>query len=358
MNVGFYSFLAIQGNQGKHEYYLIQCPLRLIPRLFIFDEAEVPAHLRKSRSLDASRVADLVEYLSTQPDDYIIAPLVATIDKNVIFDSLTADQPELGRLQISLDAQLIIHDGQHRRAAIQQLLSKTAMLSNDTVPVMLFPDPQLIRASRIYTDLNQAPVHRSRSQRVLHDQNDLAILVRQFVDEIPLFQNLTELEKTTISNRSSALFTLSAIYQATQALLGVGSSDEVSLDEVTVARELWQELGEIISEWQQVIRREVTPSFLREHFVHSHTVTLLAIAMAAHDLIESYPLHWKERLHKLGQVDWSRENTALWEGRAMVRGRMSKARDSVNLSAIAIKRALDLEITEKENDLEQRLLIS
>jgi DNA sulfur modification protein DndB len=72
--------------------------------------------------------------------------------------------------------------------------------------------------------------------------------VSQFVDEIPLFQNLTELEKTTISNRSSALFTLSAIYQATQALLGVGSSDEVSFDKVAIAREFWQELGEIISE--------------------------------------------------------------------------------------------------------------
>jgi DNA sulfur modification protein DndB len=80
--------------------------------------------------------------------------------------------------------------------------------------------------------------------------------------------------------------------------------------------------------------------------------------MAAHDLIEAYPHHWKERLRKLGQIDWSRGNTALWEGRAMVRGRMSKARDSVNLSAIAIKRALDLEITEKDKDLERRLLSS
>jgi len=220
---------------------------------------------------------------------------------------------------------------------------------------MLFPDPQLVRASQLYADLNQAPMHRSRSQRVLHDQSDLAILVRQFVNEIPLFQNLTKLEKTTISNRSSALFTLSAIYQATQALLGVGSNDEVSFDEVAVAREFWQELGETISEWQQVIRREVTPAFLRKHFVHSHTVTLLAIAMAAHDLIEAYPLQWKERLHKLGQVDWSRENTALWEGRAMVRGKMSKATDSVKLSASAIKHVLGLPPTQDEQELEQLL---
>jgi DNA sulfur modification protein DndB len=356
MNLGFYSFLAIRGHQGKHEYYLIQCPLRLVPRLFVFDEAEVPTHLRRARSLDASRVAGLVEYLATQPDDYVLAPLVATIDGTVDFDSLTMEQPEIGRLQISLAAQLIIHDGQHRRAAIRQLLAKTSTLSNDSVPVMLFSDPQLVRSPRIYADLNQAYVQRSRSQRVLHDQRDLATLVRQFVDEIPLFQNLTELEKTTISNRSTALFTLSAVYQATQALLEVGANETVSFDNVAIAQQFWQEIGEIIPEWQQVIRREVTPSFLREHYVHSHTVTLLAIAMAGHELITTHPHDWSERLHRLGKVDWSRDNLALWEGRAMVRGRMSKARDSVNLTTIALKRALGLEITEKEQDLERRLL--
>jgi DNA sulfur modification protein DndB len=54
-------------------------------------------------------------------------------------------------------------------------------------------------------------------------------------------------------------------------------------------------------------------------------------------------------------MDWSRENTQLWEGRAMVHGKMSKSRDSIRLTTNVIKRALDLELSEEEQELERRL---
>jgi len=85
-------------------------------------------------------------------------------------------------------------------------------------------------------------------------------------------------------------------------------------------------------------------------------VTLIAIGQAAHDLLTRYPDDWRDRLHRLATIDWSRANTDLWEGRAMVRGKMSKAHDSIALSTIAIKRALGLELAEKEAELESRLI--
>jgi DNA sulfur modification protein DndB len=358
MNIGFYSFAAIAGQQGQHTYYLIQCPLRLVPRLFLFDEAEVPARLRKPRALDDSRVSDIAAYLTTRSDDYVLAPLVAVVDGAVTFESFSEEQAKIGELKIPFTARLIIQDGQHRRAAINQLLQDANILEQDTIPVMLLPDPHLERSPRLYTDLNQEQGQRSRSQRILHDHSDLALLVRQLVDETPLFQDLTELERTTISNRSTALFTLSGIYQATQALLGIGKNDPVSFEQVAIAQQFWQELGQVIHEWQQIIQREVTASHLRQHYIHSHSVTLLAIGMVGHELITTHPDSWIDELQKLQTIDWSRDNTALWEGRAMVRGKMSKARDSVNLTAIAIKQAVGLLLTEKEQALEARLSAS
>lgn len=356
MNTGFYSFLAIAGNQGQFPYFLVQCPLRLVPRLFLFDEAEVPVRLRKSRSLDTVVVAEIAKYLITQPDDYILAPLVAVIGCQITFIPIMEDHPEVGQLKVPLTAQLIVHDGQHRRAAIQQFLAKAPEKGSDTIPVMLFSDPQLARSPKIYADLNRMPTQGSRSQRILHDRSDLATFVRQLVDEVPIFQDRIELEKTTISNRSSALFTLSAVYQATQALIHVNKGEFVSIDQVSIAQNFWLELGEIIPEWRQIICREVTASHLRQNYVHSHTVTLLAIGMAGNALIQAHPHDWSERLQALDELDWSRRNVQLWEGRAMVRGRMSKARDSVNLTAIAIKRAMGLAVSEKEKELETRLL--
>ena len=56
-----------------------------------------------------------------------------------------------------------------------------------------------------------------------------------------------------------------------------------------------------------------------------------------------------------GTVDWVRTNTALWEGRAMVRGKMSKMRDSISLTASALKQILGLERTAREGELERLL---
>jgi DNA sulfur modification protein DndB len=249
----------------------------------------------------------------------------------------------------------VIQDGQHRRAAIEQVLSENPTLGDDMVPVMMFSDPQLTRAARLYADLNQPQKRRTQSQRVLYDQDSpLATLVRQLIEEVPLFHGLTELEKTTLSNRSRALFTLSAIYQATQALLGVGRRDPISQSQADLARHFWQELGQIIPEWQQAIQGKVKASELRKNYVHAHGVALLAVGHAGHTLVETYPDDWPERLSALGSIDWSRENTTLWEGRAMVRGRMSKARDSVRLTANVLKQALGLPLTEKEQSLEQQ----
>ena len=80
--------------------------------------------------------------------------------------------------------------------------------------------------------------------------------------------------------------------------------------------------------------------------------------MAGQDLVKSYPEAWSERLRVLEKVDWSKENTNLWEGRAMVRGKMSKTHDSVKLTAIAIKRMFGLELSKQDQALEQRLLSS
>ena len=359
MSIESYSFLAIRGSQGSHTYYLTQCPLRLVPRLFLFDEVEVPAELRQIYSLTLARVAALRCYLAEKPTNYVLAPLVAVIDCEVNFEPLQRDLPEVGQLRIPLTARLVIQDGQHRRAAIAQVLAENPTLSDDTVPVMLFPDPQLTRSAQLYIDLNQPQRQRTRSRQVLHDQDSpLAALVRQLVEDVPLFRGLTEREKTTISNRSTALFTLSAVYQATQALLGVGRRDPISQTQADLAQRFWQELGQIIPEWQQVIQSKVKAAELRRNYVHAHGVALLAIGRAGHALVETYPGDWPQRLSILGSIDWSRENTALWEGRAMVRGQMSKARDSVLSTTNVLKQALGLSLTEKEQALERRLTAS
>jgi DNA sulfur modification protein DndB len=150
------------------------------------------------------------------------------------------------------------------------------------------------------------------------------------------------------------MFTMSAVFQATQALLNVGEREEISDQQAELALRFWTLLGEIIPEWRQVIAGETSPAALRPNYVHVHSVTLLAIGRAGAALMVLFPDSWQANLVALGELDWSRRNPA-WEGRAMMRGRMSKTHASIQLTTNLLKLTLGLPLAEKEKELEKVL---
>jgi DNA sulfur modification protein DndB len=52
-------------------------------------------------------------------------------------------------------------------------------------------------------------------------------------------------------------------------------------------------------------------------------------------------------------LDWSRDNAKLWEGRALVGGRVSKAHNNVILTANILKKVLKLPLSAKEERVEK-----
>jgi len=195
------------------------------------------------------------------------------------------------------------------------------------------------------------------SLSVLYDHRDpLARLSVRLALSVPIFANRTEFEKTTISNRSTNLFTLSSIYHAVKALLGKGQKlQPITEKEEQLAREYWNEVTKNIKEWRLLLENKITCSELRKEFVHSHGIALWALGLAGRALLSEYPKDWKIRLRRLEQIDWSRSNTELWEGRAMHTGRISAYRDNLILITAVLKRALGFTLTVEEEDLEQRL---
>ena len=74
-----------------------------------------------------------------------------------------------------------------------------------------------------------------------------------------------------------------------------------------------------------------------------------------HALIEQYPDNWREKLTQLQKIDWSRENTKLWEGRAMVGGRINKSQANLVLTNNLIKQYLGIPLSKDELDAEANL---
>lgn len=351
-----YTFPAIRGVQATREYYASMCPLKLIPRLFYFDEeeAELSPELRAQRTLNRTRVPEIASYILANPKDYAFSAITASIDGEVKFDPLGADPNEsrVGLLHVPMDARFIINDGQHRRAAIETAIRERPEIGDESIAVVFFIDRGLERCQQLFADLNRYAVRPSKSIGVLYDhRDDLAQIARLVVMKSRVFGDLVEMEKSSLSARSRKLFTLSAIYTATGALL-----EKLEIPEQKAAIEIaitfWEEIAKYIPEWQLVRDGKVSSGEIRQDFIHSHGIALHALGLVGNILLRAHPDDWQSKLKNLKQIDWARSNSALWEGRAMIGGRLSKATQNVVLTAAALKNVLRIPLTPEEEKLD------
>jgi hypothetical protein len=74
-NDNLLSFTAIRGIQAGREYYTAMCPLKVIPKVFLFDEEELSAELRAQRSLNKTRIPEMAAYIVANPDNYIFSSI-------------------------------------------------------------------------------------------------------------------------------------------------------------------------------------------------------------------------------------------------------------------------------------------
>ncbi len=198
------------------------CPLALIPRLFPTKTDRSRPALHLQRTLTPSRIPEIVRYLVRHPKSYVLSSLTASIDAEIEFEKLPgAEGPTgFGNLKIPMAAQLLLHDGLHRRAAIEAALKSDPKLGIETISLVLFVDKGLQRSEQMFTDLKRNEAHTERSRSIPCDHRDeLARLVKAVLTRVPVFTGLTEMARSTISNRSTKLFTFSGLYYATVVLL-------------------------------------------------------------------------------------------------------------------------------------------
>ena len=354
----YHRFPAVRGVQAGRPCYVAMCPMRLVPKLFVFDEDEVPADLRAQRTLNRQRVPEIASYLVDNPTDYTLSSLTASIDGSIKFLPLTDTGPgqNMGELAISMDAKILINDGQHRRAAIEEAITENRELGHDHISVLFFLDDGLLRSQQMFADLNKHAIRPSPSISTLYDHRDSqSEMARYVMQAVPVFSKLTEKEKSTISNRGSALFTISAIKSASKAFLNKGAKGMVSAEEMEYVAEFWREVTEAMPDWVSAKQRKVSTFDLRTNYVHAHGVALHAIGRVGHQLVLQRPKGWPKDVARLQDIDWSKSNSD-WEGRAMIGGSMSKARRNVILTSNYIKQALTLQLSDEEQELEDEFL--
>ena len=106
-----YKFSSVRGFQAGSEYFVCMIPLKIIDKLFIDVDYEVPAEYRAQRKLNENRIPEIARYILDNRDSYVFSALAASVDGEICFNGLGGDN--IGILEISMDSKLLINDGEH-----------------------------------------------------------------------------------------------------------------------------------------------------------------------------------------------------------------------------------------------------
>ncbi len=352
-----FSIPVIRGTQGGHDFYTAMCPIRLLPRLFpVGIDQNTGASQQTFRKANTGRVREIANAVAAHHDDYHLAAVTVSVEDEVRFAGARqtrSKHPTVGELFIPLEAPITIVDGIHRIHGLQRAFKKCPSLGDDSVAMLIHVDPDGSRRGQIFSDVKRYERSSAQSLRIgLDDRDEIARLTREVIATVPVFLDSIEMEKTAISNRTRKLFTLSALYQANRTLLADRKSTSFK-DRLQLATEFWSEVAARIPGWTEIGKGQKSPADIRAGYVHCHAIGVAAIARAGRALLAQSPGGWKKRLAKLSSLDWSRSNAALWEGRAMIGGRLSKSSSAVARAGNVVKRHLGLKLSEEERAMDE-----
>jgi len=309
-----YKFPAVKGVQAEKEYYVSMVPLKILPKLFITDTDVVSPEFRAQRRLNESRIPSIKKYILDNRLTYVFSALSASIDGRFSFIPYE-EHGDIGVLEIDMNTTFLINDGQHRKAAIEEAIKEEPSLGDETISVVFFDDKGLERSQQMFTDLNKHAVKTSNSIATLYDSRDeLAVLTKQVIAEIPFFNQYTDKEKDNLGKNSSKLFTLNNIYKANQRII---KHTEFTEDDKKFLLKFWSAVVDNITEWQELLNKEMPKSELRQNYVLCLNVTIAAFGRLGAYYYVNPEVKLERSMHKLKKTDWTRNNLNDWGGRVI-----------------------------------------
>lgn len=350
----FYKFPAIKGKQATRDYFIIMCPLPILSKLFVFNDTDLPPEYRAQRILNKTRIPEITSYILNNPRDYVFSSLTASIDGKFEFSPFDANFDEsIGMLKISMNSTLLINDGQHRKAAIEEALKSSSDLENETISIVLFIDDALKKSQQIFSDLNRHAINVSKSIGILYDSRDpISNITKSLLEKNSYLKYYTDKENASLSKFSPKLFTLSSINETNKKLVKKLDVNDSKISNFVYG--FWNILCENMKEWKFVFNKNISPHLFRSDYISSHGVVLEALGLVGNYLYINNFDNWKSILSNINSIDWHRSNLPDWQYRAIgPNGRIVKSATYVRLTSNLIKTKFNIPLTKEELKLEK-----
>lgn len=344
-----YRFPVVKGIQANNEYYIAMVPLKMLARLFPDTEEYVAPEYRAQRKLNTSRIPVMCKYVTDNRNNYVFSALAASIDGEYAFSPIS-ENGDLGVLEVSMDATILINDGQHRKAAIIEAIKEDSSLQSETISVVFYGDKGLERSQQMFTDLNKHAVKTSNSIAELYDSRDeLAVITRRVILKNSFLNAYTDKEKDILGKYSSSLFTLSTLYNANRRIVR-GKNDS---DAEKFLEQYWNTIVENIVPWQELIRREISKVELRENYIATQSVIIQVLGRLGNYFYLHPECGLNVYLSNLKKISWLRTDP-LWRERTIRdNGRMINNEEAIILTCNALKTELNIPLDESESKKER-----
>lgn len=351
-----YIFPAIRGYQSQKEFFSIICPLDVLSKLFTFYNTEIPEEFRAQRILNEKRIPEISNYILNNADNYVFSSITASIDGDYNFIPSNKADDNIGILEVSMTSNLLINDGQHRKAAIDEALNENPDLKNESISVVLFVDQGLKRSQQMFSDLNKHAVKVSKSLGILYNHRDPKIqFLKEFLDQNKEFNVILDKSHDVIAKKSNKLFSLNNFNTAFERSYNHGNiEDQPELQAYVI--KYWNYLSKNFKEWSFVIKKEISAYHARQNSVAVYGIILESLALLCFYMYSENITNWKMTLKKLNKIDWSKSNQEDWLNRCMLEnGSMHKSTKFIYRTYYRIKELLDFELTQSELEHDQEL---
>ena len=347
-----YKFPVVRGVQAQKEYYIAMVPLKMLPRLFPIDDEYVLPEYRAQRKLNESRIPVISKYILDNRDTYVFSALAASIDGEFSFKSDSIN-PDVGTLEVSMDAKFLINDGQHRKSSILEAMRGDPSLGDETISIVFFADKGLARSQQIFTDLNKNAVKTSNSISELYDSRDeMAVITRNVIWNIEFLNNYTDKEKDNLGKYSSNLFTLNTFYSANKTIAG----RKMKKNTEEFLMEYWTAVVAHMAQWQELQHKEITKVYLREQYIATQSIVIQALGRLGNYFYCNSEVNMQGCIKMLDDINWNR-NANIWYLRAISEtGRIITNKKAALLIANVLKTEMGLQLTKEEQNAENALL--
>ena len=248
------TFLAIGSQHGKRLMLQINVHASEIPTLLTsrnIPENSNNPNSGKNRPINDNHVIKIKNYLkeSIKADNkWILGTITANIDPDpskILYKWIWGD---LYVAFIYNSTSLEITDGQHRKKAIEQLLSEDRDLMADfTFPVNLVLEGDLSQCQTDFRDMAQT-LSIPQSLLVAYGGYGKDAIAKQIVEQVDLFRNKTQKIKSTPGSRTGYIYTINYLAKLVSCAFTGKATDKLSdinTDDLVEARA--KELSECLN---------------------------------------------------------------------------------------------------------------